>query len=375
MFVFLFSLVSSSRWAILYVGSNTFSNYRHHSNIDTAYQVLIDRGFPKENIILCQYNDIPDHPSNPFKGQLFHSLDHKNIYAGIDAITYTSKNVNAQLFYDILSGNKALKSTSNDDIYIYYDNHGGPGILGVPEGNGDYIKADKLANALLELESKNMYKRIFFMIGACYSYSMVKPMKNKNMAVITSANDHQSAYACTWDSAIGAYLTNEFNLNFDLIVRSQPSVTIGEFFEKMKSSVKQSEICFYGDESMKSLPINIFIGDADRAQILNNYIPNDFADPKTATLRQITNNINEFKLRLTKIDETSNRFINLANYFGQKSFEFSNEIKFNEYYEIISYYENKFGPVHPDDLGEYQLFANLCNYYPLEDIKRAIDNL
>jgi len=373
-FACLLSLATSARWAVLYIGSNSFSNYRHHSNIDTAYKVLIDRGFDKSHIVLCQYNDIPNHPSNPFKGQLFHSLDHKNIYAGQDAISFTQKEVNAQLFYDIVSGKKALKSTSEDDVYIYYDNHGGPGILGVPDGTGDYIKADLLGKAFAELEQKNMYKHLFFMIGACYSFSMTKTIKNRNMAIITSANDHESAYACTYDSAVGAYLTNEFSLNFDLLVRSRPDITIGEFFDSMKKAVQKSEICFAGDESMKSLKINVFIGDADRPQVVDALPARDFADPKEATLRHIVDNHHLYKTRTAEMETTTRRFREIASKFGRNSFELNGEIQYEQYFEVVRHFEKRFGAVHPDDLGEYQLFANLCNFYGVEEIKAAIDS-
>ena len=281
MFSLLCSLAFSKKWAVLYIGSNTYSNYRHHSNVDTVFTLLQERGFDTKNIILCQYNDIPNAASNPFKGQIFHSIEHKNVYPGASYITYSGAQVTAQKFYDILSGNDALKSTAEDDVYIYYDNHGGPGILGVPSGNGDYIKEPELVEALAQLEAKNMYRKAFFMIGACYSQSMIKNIKNKNLAIITSANDHESAYACNYDSSVGAYLTNYFNLNFDKLARENPTITLGELFETLKKVITTSETCWGGDESMKSELLSTFIGEANnnRPQILSSKQPCDAAAP------------------------------------------------------------------------------------------------
>ena len=370
----LVSLASSARWAVLFIGSNSYSNYRHHANVDTAYQLLVERGFDKSHIVVAQYNDIPTAASNPFKGQLFHSLEHKNVYIGAEAITYSGKDVNCQLMYDIISGNKGLQSTADDDVFVYYDNHGGPGILGVPDGvSGGYIKQAELAEAFKQLEDKKMYKRLFFMIGACYSLSMTPNIKNKNMVVITSANDHESAYACTYDSSVGAYLTNEFNLNFDLIARENPEITLGDFYDKMVVSNTKSHVCFYGDETMKSLKLSTFIGEANnkRPKIATKHVITDAADPVTATLRSI-NDLDAYKARSNQLTQTKERFQKLASAFSPASFSRNYN---DEYMSAIECYERKFGPVHPDDLGEYQLLANLVEKFGLSQVKKAIEAL
>ena len=368
------SLASSARWAVLFVGSNTYSNYRHHANVDTAYQLLVDRGFDKNHIVVAQYNDIPTSAKNPFQGQIFHSLDHKNVYVGADAITYSGKKVTCHLMYDIISGKKGLQSTADDDVFIYYDNHGGPGILGVPDGVfGGYIKQAKLAKAFKQLEDKKMYKRLFFMIGACYSLSMTPNIKNKNMVVITSANDHESAYACIYDSQVGAYLTNEFNLNFNSIARAFPDITIGDFYDQMVRSNTKSHVCYYGDESMKSLPLSTFIGEASnkRPMIVAKHVVTDAADPVTATLRSISD-IEAYKERSNQLMQTKARFQKLAKAFSAAPFSSNYS---DDYMSAIECYERKFGPVHPDDLGEYQLLANLVEKFGLSHVKKAVEAL
>ena len=276
--------------------------------------------------------------------------------------------------YDIISGTKGLQSTADDDVFVYYDNHGGPGILGVPDGvSGGYIKQAELAEAFKQLEDKKMYKRLFFMIGACYSLSMTPNIKNKNMVVITSANDHESAYACTYDSSVGAYLTNEFNLNFDLIARENPEITLGDFYDKMVVSNTKSHVCFYGDETMKSLKLSTFIGEANnkRPKIATKHVITDAADPVTATLRSI-NDLDAYKARSNQLIQTKERFQKLASAFSPASFSRNYN---DEYMSAIECYERKFGPVHPDDLGEYQLLANLVEKFGLSQVKKAIEPL
>ena len=47
-------------WAVLIAGSNTYSNYRHQSDVHHAYQIMKKNGIPESNIILMSYDDIAE---------------------------------------------------------------------------------------------------------------------------------------------------------------------------------------------------------------------------------------------------------------------------------------------------------------------------
>lgn len=70
------------------------------------------------------------------------------------------------------SNGPALKSDSNSKVFIYYADHGGRGLLGVPEGNGSYIYANKLNSVLQEMYDNKMFKELTFYVEACESGSM-----------------------------------------------------------------------------------------------------------------------------------------------------------------------------------------------------------
>ncbi|KAK8870907.1 hypothetical protein M9Y10_008820 [Tritrichomonas musculus] len=53
-------------------------------------------------------------------------------------------------------------------IMFYYDNHGGPGVLGTPNLLRD-IKAAELAESFTKAADSNLYKQYLFIIEACYS--------------------------------------------------------------------------------------------------------------------------------------------------------------------------------------------------------------
>jgi len=75
-------VVSAEHWAVLVAGSNTYSNYRHQSDIYHAYQILIKNKFDPSHIITLAYDDIAHNIKNPFKGKVFNKPSHKD--PGVD---------------------------------------------------------------------------------------------------------------------------------------------------------------------------------------------------------------------------------------------------------------------------------------------------
>lgn len=364
LFSSLFYFGSCEHWAVLYAGSNSYENYRHHANVDTIYKLLIDNGFNSEKIIICQYNDIPYEAHNPLPGKLFHSSVHStNVFPGSSVLNYSGPRVTADLFYKIISGNDILKSTSDDEVFVYYDNHGGPGFLGVPEG--DSITADKLSYAFKQLENKKMYKNLLFMISACYSLSMTHSITNHNMAIITSSNDVQQAHAIDFDNLLGVYVTNEFNYGLDLYARRNINMNLGELYNRLKFISKESDVCWVGDEAMKDLKLSQFIGSDNqykdsKINFSNDLLPehSEPVDPVKATLRAIAS-VEEYNERIKEIEITRNRFEKLRRF--SPNAPFSNAYT-SDYFELIQYYENKFGKLHPDDYGYLQVLNDIVQY-------------
>lgn len=87
-------LGSAQNWAILVAGSNTYSNYRHQSDIYHAYQILIKNKFNPDRIITFAYDDLAHNLKNPFKGKIFNKPTHKDpgvdVYEGVK-IDYSGK--------------------------------------------------------------------------------------------------------------------------------------------------------------------------------------------------------------------------------------------------------------------------------------------
>lgn len=181
-------------------GSNTYRNYAHQADACHAYQVAKKHGIPESNIILLSYNDVACDTHNPFPEKLFNQPDGPDVYAGCKA-SYTGKDVTGENFLKVLKGDTSapgpvLKSTANDRVFVYYADHGGAGILGVPSGvSGGYIHAEDINNAIETLQKNGGYKELLFYVEACESGSIFQGLlKAPNAFAVTAASATQSAY-------------------------------------------------------------------------------------------------------------------------------------------------------------------------------------
>ncbi|XP_010497350.1 PREDICTED: vacuolar-processing enzyme alpha-isozyme-like, partial [Camelina sativa] len=102
-----------------------------------AYQLLKKGGVKEENIVVFMYDDIAEHEENPRPGVIINSPNGEDVYNGVPK-DYTGDEVNVDNLFAVILGNKkALKGGSgkvvnsgpNDHIFIYYSDHGGPGVL------------------------------------------------------------------------------------------------------------------------------------------------------------------------------------------------------------------------------------------------------
>lgn len=169
-FIFLIALAVCDNWAVLVAGSHTWANYRHQADVYHAYQVLIKGGFDANRIITLAYNDLANHLTNPFKGKVYNKPTYKDpgvdVYAGV-SIDYEKLHVTPAVFQAVLEGNKSfvngkgsgrvVESTSADNIFIFFSDHGAPGLIAFPHEN---LYADHLLATFAKMQGK--YKKLVF---------------------------------------------------------------------------------------------------------------------------------------------------------------------------------------------------------------------
>lgn len=141
------------KWAVIVAGSKVYSNYRHQADACHAYKILTSNGIPASNIIMIMQDDISNDPQNPFPGKLFNKQDKagqgQDVYYDC-APDYTGDAATHSTFLSVLTGNqtqktpKVLKSTSADNVFVYFVDHGAPGEVDMPEPDSDMVEKEAL---------------------------------------------------------------------------------------------------------------------------------------------------------------------------------------------------------------------------------------
>jgi len=273
----LFSVVSAVDWAVIVAGSKSFGNYRHQADACHAYHVVHDFGIPDNRIIMMFYDDIAGYSKNPFPGQIFNKPTEKgtpgvDVYKGCKK-DYTGSQVTPTNFVKVLTGDSSapgpvLKSTSEDNVFINFVDHGGTGIIAFPSGT---MSSKMLNDALKTMHSNNMYKKLVFYLEACESGSMFEGLLpiDMNIYATTASNAKESSWGtyCPPDdkvngveikSCLGDLYSVNWMENADQVGKNE---SLAAQFDYVKEKTSKSHVMAYGDQSWTSEPIGNFMGD------------------------------------------------------------------------------------------------------------------
>uniref|UniRef100_I1JTV1 Legumain prodomain domain-containing protein n=1 Tax=Glycine max TaxID=3847 RepID=I1JTV1_SOYBN len=191
-----------TRWAVLIAGSNGYWNYRHQSDVCHAYQLLRKGGLKEENIVVFMYDDIAFNEENPRPGVIINSPHGNDVYKGVPK-DYIGEDVTVGNFFAAILGNKSaltggsgkvVDSGPNDHIFIYYSDHGGPGVLGMP--TNPYMYASDLIEVLKKKHASGSYKSLVFYLEACESGSIFEGLlpEGLNIYATTASNAEESSW-------------------------------------------------------------------------------------------------------------------------------------------------------------------------------------
>ncbi|KAG7577964.1 Peptidase C13 legumain [Arabidopsis thaliana x Arabidopsis arenosa] len=271
-----------TRWAVLVAGSNDYSNYRHQADICHAYQILRKGGLKDENIIVFMYDDIAFSSENPRPGVIINKPDGEDVYKGVPK-DYTEETVNVENFYNVLLGNesgvtggsgKVLKSGPNDNIFIYYADHGAPGLLAMP--NGDEVLAKDFNKVLEKMHKRKSYNKMVIYVEACESGSMFEGIlkKNLNIYAVTAANSKENSFgtycpesytpsAPEFETCLGDVFSISWLEDSDLHDMSKETLKQQYHVVKRRvgSDVEQtSHVCRFGTKEMLNDYLASYIG-------------------------------------------------------------------------------------------------------------------
>ncbi|CAN8240723.1 unnamed protein product [Cochlearia groenlandica] len=274
----------STRWAVLVAGSSGYGNYRHQADVCHAYQILRKGGLKEENIVVLMYDDIANHPLNPRPGTLINHPDGDDVYSGVRK-DYTGNDVTASNFYAILLGDKdavkggsgkVIASKANDHIFVYYTDHGGPGVLGMP--NTPHIYASDFIETLKKKHAAGTYKEMVIYVEACESGSIFQGImpKDLNIYVTTASNAQESSYGiycpgmnpsppseyitCLGDLYSVAWMEDSETHNLRKETVKQQYQTVKMRTSNYNTYSEGSHVMEYGNDSIKSERLFLYQG-------------------------------------------------------------------------------------------------------------------
>ncbi|PIA50116.1 hypothetical protein AQUCO_01300690v1 [Aquilegia coerulea] len=289
---------SGTRWALLVAGSNGWGNYRHQSDVCHAYQLLIKGGLKEENIVVMMYDDIANSESNPRPGVIINHPEGEDVYAGVPK-DYTGEQVTAKNLFAVLLGDKeavqggsgkVIDSKQDDHIFIYYSDHGGPGVLGMP--NMPNVYAKDFIELLKKKHESGSYKEMVIYVEACESGSIFEGLmpEDLNIYVTTASKADENSWGtycpgmkpppppeyttCLADLYSVAWMEDSetHNLKNETIKQQFEAVKYRTSNEKTYNS--GSHVMEYGDTSIKAESLYLYQGsNPDNEKSTENILP------------------------------------------------------------------------------------------------------
>lgn len=258
-------------WVVLVAGSNGWYNYRHQADVCHAYQIIKKNGIPDEQIVVMMYDDIADNEENPTKGIIINRPNGTDVYAGV-LKDYTKEFVTPANFLAVLRGDaeavkgkgsgKVIKSGPNDHVFVYFTDHGAPGLLAFPS---DDLHVEELNKTIQYMYDNKMFKKMVLYIEACESGSMMNHLPNNiNVYATTAANPHESSYACYYDEKRDTYLGDLYSVSWmeDSDVEDLTKETLHKQFLLVKQHTNTSHVMQYGNRTISKMMVNQFQGRA-----------------------------------------------------------------------------------------------------------------
>ncbi|XP_043845369.1 legumain-like [Dromiciops gliroides] len=256
-------------WIVIVAGSSGWDNYRHQADACHAYQIVHRNGIPDEQIIVMMYDDIANNEQNPTQGIIINRPNGTDVYKGVPK-DYTKGEVTPENFLAVLRGDaeavknkgsgKVLNSGPKDHVFIYFTDHGAPGLLAFPD---DDLHVKDLNKTIRYMHQQKKYKKMVFYIEACESGSMMNHLPDDiDVYATTAANPAESSYACYYDEERNTYLGDWYSVNWmeDSDVEDLTKETLHKQFQLVKKHTNTSHVMQYGNKTISHMKVMQFQG-------------------------------------------------------------------------------------------------------------------
>ncbi|CAL8274199.1 unnamed protein product [Merluccius merluccius] len=261
---------AGKNWVVIVAGSSGWYNYRHQADACHAYQIVHKNGVPDDQIVVMMFDDLAADKNNPTPGVLINRPNGTDVYKGVPK-DYTGEAVTPENFLAVLKGDsagtkggsgKVIKSGPNDHVFVYFTDHGAPGILAFPN---DELHVKDLQDTITYMRQNQKYKKMVWYVEACESGSMMTDLpENIDVYATTAANSHESSYACYYDEKRDTYLGDWYSVNWmeDSDVEDLTKETLVKQFKIVKKHTNTSHVQQFGNKTLAHMKVMAFQGNS-----------------------------------------------------------------------------------------------------------------
>ncbi|CAL8297668.1 unnamed protein product [Arctogadus glacialis] len=261
---------AGKNWVVIVAGSSGWYNYRHQADACHAYQIVHKNGIPDEQIVVMMFDDLATNENNPTPGVVINRPNGTDVYKGVPK-DYTGDAVTPENFLAVLKGDsanakggsgKVLKSGPNDHVFVYFTDHGGPGILAFPD---DELHVKDFQDTIKYMRDNKKYQKMVLYIEACESGSMMTDLpEDIDVYATTASNSQESSYACYYDEKRDTYLGDWYSVNWmeDSDVEDLTKETLVKQFKIVKKHTNTSHVQQFGNKTLAHMKVMAFQGNS-----------------------------------------------------------------------------------------------------------------
>ncbi len=242
----------NDNYAVIVAASTEWKDYRHQADAIAMYHLLRDYGYDDDHIIMIMEDNIANHENNLDRGEVRVELGGKNLYSDSvhNAIDYKLSDLKSyDDLIDIMTGNSSeklpvvLPSTAKDNVLFFWSGHGNSGTLYLNERKFPALAVKRM---LQEMSDKGKYRKMFFVIEACFSGSVAQSCERiPGVLFLTAANAFETSKADIADMRLNTYLSNGFTRGFQQKIRKDNNVNLLDLYYHVASQTVGSHAKMY----------------------------------------------------------------------------------------------------------------------------------
>ena len=266
----------------------------------------------------------------------------------------------------------SIPSTQDDNLFVYYCDHGEIGYLCVPDGNGMPILADDLNNVLNTMYKLRKYKNLLFFIEACHSGSIGKRITAPHSITMVAAKEEETSKSGDHDDTISLPINDLFTKHLLISLKENPHYTINETFNAVKKAVTKHTVELYCNEDMKNMLVSDFIGipSKQKPNLLESRRPNVANINYIKSEQEMINSSNKKKF-LSFMEKIVKQIS--TDSITQLLTEIQDKTNDSCYFDSIRLLYKKVPQINREDFNKFsKVFYNLCAKYPKSKIIDAI---